>query len=86
MLSVGAVPPTEEAIKFHMMPDCSSVNVERRRGGEGEAVVGNLNALSQYLLAQIHTHTHARTQSSFSPNTLCPAKQPDLICQVHLLP
>ena len=53
MLSVGAgaVLPTEEAIMFHVMSDCSSF--ESR-----EEVVANLNALSLYLLAQLHTHTH----------------------------
>ena len=54
MLSVGAVPPAGEAITFHVMSDCSSGNVERRR-----EVVANLKALSQYLLAQLHIHnTH----------------------------
>jgi hypothetical protein len=80
MLSVGAAPLTEEAIKFHVMSDCSSEKVQRQR----KEVVANLNALSQYLLAQLHTHTHTHRHTHTHTHTH--TKQPDLICQVHLLP
>jgi len=54
MLSVGAVPPTEEAIKFHVMSDCSSANVERQRGGScGQSG----RTISVPACTVTHTHT-----------------------------
>jgi hypothetical protein len=73
MLSVGAVPPTEEAIQFHVMSDCSSVNVDRQMGGicgQSECTISVPARIVTH--THTHTHTHTRTQSSLVSEYVMP--------------